>query len=303
MFNSFLSIISEKIAREELIFLTSDCGTIEFLKVQECYPERCMNIGIAENTLVTAAAGLAAAGVRPVAYSIAAFLVSRSFEQIRNDIVLQKLPVILVGGGAGLSYPTMGPTHHALEDIALLRMLDGLSIIVPSVSAQIRPALDSMLEMDTPVYLRLGWEKPMPPRYNPHFVFGHGNIVREGTRVALFCTGPALHLAIEVQALLSKSVEWWPWIVEFPTLVPFDQELCLSIAQSVELVVTIEEHSVTGGLGDLVCRAICGLPSAPGLERIGTSFHMNYYHGTREELYRHFGMSPEAVCERIKGAL
>lgn len=302
MFSAFLSAVEKRLADPNVFFLNGDCGTRDLLPLQEKYPDRCLNIGIAENTLVSASAGLAAAGMQPIAFSIAAFLIAKGFEQIRNDAVMQNLPVVLAGSGAGLAFPTMGPTHFALEDILLLRAFDQFPIIVPSCTKQIEPALDYLLDNKKSGYIRLGWKSEQVERINPNFAYGKGNIIQEGERTALYCSGPTLELALQASLLSEQELGVRPWILEFPTVVPFDHDLCLKVAGQVDKIITLEEHCTNGGLGEIVCSSLSNKKDCPNLERMGTDHHLAYAHGTRPQLYEHFHMTPIHVLECLRSA-
>jgi len=215
-----------KIANEDdrLVLLTGDIGNRLFDKFKEVAPKRFYNCGIAEGNMMSVAAGLALSGLRPVVYTITPFLTTRCFEQIRVDVCYHKAPVIIIGTGSGLSYASLGPTHHSLEDIAILRTLPEMTVIAPSDSNELRLAFREALSLDTPVYIRIGKKgEPEIHKYLNQLNIGESIILKKGNDVSLICSGTILSEAIEAGKILDEkgiSVE----VVSMHTIKPIDKK-------------------------------------------------------------------------------
>ena len=243
-----------KIANEDdrLVLLTGDIGNRLFDKFKEVAPKRFYNCGIAEGNMMSVAAGLALSGLRPVVYTITPFLTTRCFEQIRVDVCYHKAPVIIIGTGSGLSYASLGPTHHSLEDIAILRTLPEMKVIAPSDSNELRLAFREALSLDTPVYIRIGKKgEPEIHKYLNQLNIGESIILKKGNDVSLICSGTILSEAIEAGKILEEkgiSVE----VVSMHTIKPIDKKYLAKAAIKFKILVTIEEHGKIGGLGGAV---------------------------------------------------
>lgn len=253
MRNAFADEIT-KIAKEDkrLVLLSGDIGNKLFDKYKDAAPKRFYNCGIAEGNMMSVAAGLSLSGLRSVVYTITPFTTTRCFEQIRVDVCYHKAPVIIVGTGAGLSYADLGPTHHSLEDMAILRTLPEMSVIAPCDSNELRHALRAALELDTPVYIRIGKKgEPNIHENINNFKIGKSIIVKNGKDIALICAGTIMTEALEAAKKLEKkgiSVE----VVSMHTIKPLDEEYLINASSNFKMIVTIEEHGKIGGLGGAV---------------------------------------------------
>jgi transketolase len=253
MRNAFADEIT-KIAKEDkrLVLLSGDIGNKLFDKYKDAAPIRFYNCGIAEGNMMSVAAGLSLSGLRSVVYTITPFTTTRCFEQIRVDVCYHKAPVIIVGTGAGLSYADLGPTHHSLEDMAILRTLPEMSVIAPCDSNELRHALRAALELDTPVYIRIGKKgEPNIHENINNFKIGKSIIVKNGKDIALICAGTIMAEALEAAKKLEKkgiSVE----VVSMHTIKPLDEEYLINASSNFKMIVTIEEHGKIGGLGGAV---------------------------------------------------
>ena len=253
MRNSFAEEATKiAIENDRLVLLTGDIGNRLFDKFKEVAPKRFYNCGIAEGNMMSVAAGLALSGLRPVVYTITPFLTTRCFEQIRVDVCYHKAPVIIVGTGSGLSYASLGPTHHSLEDIAILRTLPGMTVIAPSDLNELRLAFREALSLDTPVYIRIGKKgEPEIHKNLNQIKIGESIILKKGNDVSLICAGTILSEAIEAGKILEEkgiSVE----VVSMHTIKPIDEKYLAKSAQKFKILVTIEEHGKIGGLGGAV---------------------------------------------------
>jgi transketolase len=253
MRNAFAKKIEELAGQDErVVLLMGDIGNRMFNSYRDKYPSRFFNAGVAEANMVTMAAGMAAEGLRPFCYTIAPFLTSRAYEQIKVDLGYHHLPVVLVGTGAGLSYASLGATHHSLEDIGILRTVPGLNIFCPGDSLELEAILPMTLDLASPSYLRIG-KKGEPAVHSsvPSMEIGKNLLVQEGEEVCLLSTGNLLPVAVDVAGTLEKeghSVR----VESLPTLVPLDRDGILRVLKDFPVVATMEEHGRNGGLGEAV---------------------------------------------------
>lgn len=287
------------------MLLTGDLGYRFLEPFAEKYPGRFINIGVAEANLVTVAAGLAATGFKPFIYSIATFASMRAFEQVRNDIMLQKMNVKIVGIGAGLAYTKAGPTHHSMEDIALMRTLPGMVIVSPADTNQAYAATRKLADYTGPAYLRLE-RNPAEPVYRkpPVFRIGKGILLESGRRVALLATGTKIGLVRQTAGLLAKK-GIQPSIVNLPTVYPLDVRLLGSLTSGHRLFVTFEEHRVTGGIGTAIGEWL--LTQNPmqmvRLVKIGLKDEYSDISAGYEILLAANGMTAGRIARRILAAL
>lgn len=234
-----------------IICLDADMGGLEAFR--EALPAQYVDVGISEANMISMAAGLARVGLLPVAHTMASFAASRANEQVKLDIARNDLPVIVAASHGGVSGGHLGPTHHALEDIALLRTLPGLTILVPSDAIETGKALQAALALGSPVYLRFGRKAtPLHHRSDYTFRLGKAETITEGDDVAIFASGPSA-LAFAKQAgeiLRANGIS--ALVMNFHTIKPLDTESIAHVSSKVGRIVTVEEHSVIGGLGSSV---------------------------------------------------
>ena len=244
---------------ENLIVLDADlAGATKTDIFQKAFPERHWDIGIAEANMTGIAAGLATCGKVPFISSFAMFAAGRNFEQVRNSIGYPHLNVKIGATHAGISVGEDGATHQCLEDIGLMRMIPGMTVINPADDVEARAAVRAAYEHDGPVYLRFG-RLPVPV-FNDEaaykFELGKGQVLKEGTDVSVFATGLCVNEALEAEKMLAADgirAE----IINIHTIKPIDRELVIESALKTKRVVTVEEHSVIGGLGSAVCDVLC----------------------------------------------
>ncbi|MEX1114070.1 MAG: transketolase C-terminal domain-containing protein [Akkermansiaceae bacterium] len=250
MRNSFADEIT-KIARkrDDIVLLSGDIGNRLFDKFKEVAPGRFFNCGVAEANMVGVAAGMAASGLRPICYTIASFLTYRVIEQIRLDLGYHHQKVILVGTGAGLSYASLGSTHHSVEDMGMLRLIPGLAVLAPGDEKELRPAIHAALDYPGPVYIRIGKKgEPVVHTEEPGFRIGHAIKVRSGKQAWILSLGNMLPMAIEAaESLTAQGIECG--VASMGSLKPLDTAFLANVFGSAKVVATLEEHSVLGGLG------------------------------------------------------
>ena len=213
-------------------------------------------MGISEQNMISVAAGLASCGKIPFAYTIADFLIYRAFEQIRNDVCLQKMNVKLVGIGVGFVYSVLGPTHHTTEDISLMRTLPGMTIFSPCDPLESKKVTFAAAKINGPVYIRLA-TGGTPNIYEGDYDFcvGKGVVLREGEDVTLISTGSTVHEVLDaVDDLKSEGIN--ARMINLHTLKPIDRDIILKAASETGNIVSIEEHSVSGGLGGAIAEVL-----------------------------------------------
>lgn len=242
---------------KRVIFLMSECGFSVTESLEEEFPDRFYNTGIAEQSLVGTAAGVALRGLRPIAYNMAMFLTMRAYEQIRVDVCYQNLPVLLAGVGPGLGYGAAGTTHHSIEDVAIMRVLPNMTIVFPSNELDVRQATRQALALGTPCYLALG---RAPRQFNiPYsidaFQLGKAIQLTEGKDAAIFTYGTMIPAAMEVAALLKQegiSLR----VYNMHTIKPLDTETIHEAIQECGTIFSLEEENIIGGLGGAISEYI-----------------------------------------------
>ncbi|MCF6096474.1 transketolase family protein [Thermovorax subterraneus] len=267
------------------------------------FPERCFNVGIAEQTMIGVAAGLALCGKIPVVTSYANFLAFRAIEQVRVDIATAGLDVKMVGTDTGFSSAWLGFTHLALEDVAAVRSIPNIVIIDPADATEAYLATKAMFEYKGPVYMRLRGRKDEPVLFGKDYVFeiGKGNVLREGKDVLIISSGSAVYESlIAWEILRQKGIS--AAVVNMATIRPLDEALLLEITSSVQSVVTVEHHNVTGGLGSAVAELLAEKRPDVKLLRMGVKDTFGTA-GSEEMLKAYFGLDGNAIAERIKSFL
>lgn len=255
---------------EDLVVLDADlAAATQTGKFKAVFPERHIDCGIAECNMIGIAAGIAATGKVPFASTFAMFAAGRAFEQVRNSVGYPHLNVKIGATHAGISVGEDGATHQCNEDIALMRTISGMTVINPSDDVEAKAAVRAAYEMDGPVYMRFGRLAVPVINDNPEYKFevGKGVTLREGADVAIVATGLCVNSALEAAELLkADGVE--ARVINIHTIKPIDAELIEKAAKECGRIVTVEEHSVIGGLGSAVCEVLCERCPAP-VKKIG----------------------------------
>ena len=301
MRNAFAEEITLLAAEDKrIVMLPADIGNHLFDKYKEQFPDRFYNCGVAEADTISIAAGMAFCGLRPVAYTINSFITTRCFEQIRVDVCCNNLPVIIAGVGGGLSYSSLGVTHHSCEDIAIMRVLPNMTVICPGDAFEVRAAIRAALKHEGPVYIRLGKKgEPLVHKEVPNFKIGKGIVINEGNDICLLSTGNMLPTAMKVAEILKKqgiSAQ----VVSVHTIKPLDKELLSDVFGKFSLVVSVEEHSKLGGLGGSIAEWLADEPSQKArLLRFGTEDVFMQKVGDQEYAREYFGLTQEAITDKI----
>ena len=301
MRNAFVQQL-ETLAEQDdrIVLLMGDIGNRMFDRFKARHPERFYNCGVAEANMMSVAAGMALSGLRPVVYTIVPFVTTRCLEQIRVDVCYHEAPVTIVGVGGGLSYAGLGTTHHSCEDIAFLRILPQMKVVCPGDAFEVRAALTGALAQDGPVYLRLGKKgEPTVHDHVPDLEIGRALTLREGREIAILSTGNLLPTAVEVAARLEeegRSVH----LASFHTVKPLDDAHLQQCFTQARLVVTLEEHSILGGLGGSVAEWLADRGSLGArLLRIGTPDAFIHRTATQTDARRNAGLDADSIHQRI----
>ncbi|MGO0121943.1 transketolase family protein [Desulfothermobacter acidiphilus] len=268
---------------------------------QRKFPERFFNCGVAEQNMMGVAAGLAASGKIPFCSTFAVFATGRAFDQIRQSIAYPRLNVKIAASHAGITVGEDGASHQALEDLALMRALPGMTVLVPADAVETEKAVRAALEVDGPVYLRLG-RAPVPVLHGPDFIFRLGEAVclREGKDATIIATGIMVSQALEAaQMLADEGLD--VRVLDMHTIKPLDVAAVVRAALETGAIVTAEEHSIIGGLGSAVAEALgeeCPVP----MKRVGIKDVFGES-GRPEELLEKYGLTPYHLAEAVKEVL
>ncbi|MCE5258491.1 MAG: transketolase family protein [Chloroflexi bacterium] len=266
------------------------------------FAERFIDMGIAEADMVSTAAGMAASGLIPYCNSFAIFLTARCYDQIRIQIAYPKLHVVLAGSSAGLTQGQDGASHQSLEDVALMRALPNMMVLVPADGTEAEAMTLAAAEIDGPVYLRLG-RYPVPDLVHPNrpFQFGKAEVLRSGDTCSLLACAHMVQVALEAADILAaKGVK--ARVVNVSTVKPLDQPTVIDAASGVPVLITIEEHSIIGGLGSAVAEVLAGAPTGARLVRLGTPDVFGES-GTADQMLNKYHLTPSAVAERALAEL
>jgi transketolase len=267
--------------------------------MEKGYPERVFNIGIAEQNMMSVAAGMAATGMQVFTASYAPFLSMRACEQVRTFIAYTNLNVKIVAGMGGLSGGVDGTTHQGLEDIGIMRTIPNMKILVPADAAATEVITAAMAKEDGPAYLRLG-KGPVRKVFGADYQFemGKANVLSdEGNDAAIICNGVAVARVLEVQQIL-KEKGYKLKVIEMPCVKPLDCEAVIQAAQATKAVVTIEDHNIIGGLGSAVAETLS--ENCPvRLKRMGIA-DMFTESGSHDELLDKYGLSVENIVKTVE---
>ena len=283
----------------DLVVLDADlAGATKTGVFKKAFPDRHFDFGIAEGNMVAAAAGVAAAGLVPFASSFAMFAAGRAFEQIRNSVGYPNLNVKIGATHGGICVGEDGASHQCCEDFALMRSIPGMTVICPADDIEAKAAVKAAYEYKGPVYLRFG-RLAVPVFHNEdyQFVIGKGEILREGTDVAIIANGLMTYEAIQAGEMLAEA-GINACVINMPTIKPLDEELVLEAARKCGKVITCEEHSIIGGLGEAVCGLLSEKLPTP-VRRIGVNDEYGHS-GPAVALLKQFGLCADHIVEVAK---
>ena len=284
---------------ENIVVLDADlAGATKTGTFKKAFPDRHLNFGIAEGNMMSAAAGLAATGMVPFASSFAMFATGRAFEQIRNSIAYPHLNVKVCASHGGISVGEDGASHQCCEDFALMRTLPGMVVMSPADNVEAIAMVKAAYEYVGPVYIRTGRSAvPVFHEEGYNFQIGKGEVVREGSDIAIIANGLMVYEAMKAGEILAQQ-GINALIINMATIKPLDEELVLEAAKKCGKVITCEEHSVIGGLGEAVCSLLSEKLPTP-VKRIGVNDVFGRS-GPAGELLKHYGLCAENIVKVTK---
>lgn len=300
MRNAFINTLIELAKIDKNIYLlTGDLGFSVLEGFIQKFPERFINCGVAEQNMMGVAAGLALAGKKVYVYSIIPFVTMRCFEQIRNDVCYQNLDVKIIGIGSGLAYGSLGATHHAIEDIAILRALPNMTILSPADPVETKELILKSYQTKNPTYLRLNKSgEKILYNFNPEIEIGKPSILKEGENGAIIATGIFVGSAMEIiERLKEKGYNFK--LISLHTLKPIDKEALLKELKDKQIVFTLEEHNLIGGLGSAVSELLLESGWQGKFKRIAVPDQFCKELGERDYLKECLGLSSDKITEEI----
>ncbi len=268
---------------------------------KEVFPQRFFNMGVAEADMMGTAAGFAAAGLIPFASTFAVFATGRAYDQIRNSIAYPVLNVKIVATHAGITVGEDGGSHQSIEDIAIMRVLPNMTVIVPADAPETKKAIEAAVELEGPVYVRLG-RTGVPVLFSEDqpFVIGKGKIIKEGSDITIIAIGVMVSKALEAaEILLQQGVK--ARVINLPTLKPLDEEIIISAARETGGIVTAEEHSIIGGLGGAVSEVTAENCPVP-VKRVGVRDTFGES-GSPEQLLEKYGLTSTNIVKAAQQIL
>lgn len=295
VFSETLQALAEN--NRNIVVVTSDSrGSGKLTPFGKKFPEQIVEIGIAEQNLVGVAAGLASAGKKVFAVSPACFLTARALEQIKNDVAYSDNPVKVIGISAGVSYGALGSTHHSLHDLAVMRAINNITVVVPADNFETEQAIKLAAEIDQPFYIRFGKKiMPLLNERNKEFELGKGRIIKEGDDLAFVATGETVYPALLAAQKLAEENGIKASVVSLHTIKPFDFELLASIAGRGSAIITVEEHSINGGLGEACASFLLQNGFYNKFKIVGIPDEYTVT-GSQAEIMNHYGISQAGLA-------
>lgn len=300
MRDSFVKALMDIAEKDKnVVLITGDLGFGVLKPFWEKFPDQFINAGIAEQDMTGFAAGMALCGKTVFTYSIGNFPTLRCIEQIRNDCAYHNANVKIVCVGGGFTYGPLGMSHHATEDIAVMRAMPDVTVFAPGDAAEAAACTKAMYETPGTCYLRLGrGGEPKIHENAVDFTVGKAIEIRQGKRVALFSTG-AVYEEVAGAAKMLENAGITPAVYTFPSVKPIDKALIKKCAAEFELITTVEEHNIVGGFGSAVAEVMATVPCKARLALIGLEDKYSSTVGSQKYLREIYGMSAEKIFERI----
>lgn len=301
MRDSFInSIYKVTKINNNVLCIVGDIGAFLLRHYIKDFPSNYYNLGAAESNMVGVAAGLAMSGKIPFVYSITPFITARTYEQIKLDMCYNGANVKLVGVGSGVSYGTMGSTHHSLEDIAIMRALPNMVIISPSDPFEVEEAVFAAMKYNGPVYIRLTLSSNPLDYKRGNFKIGEARIVKKGSDAAIIATGDMVSTAIEASVVLKKN-NINAYVINIHTIKPIDEQLIKKLSRECKAIVSIEEHSAIGGLGSAVSSIISQYPENKALLKIVgfDDVFCKEYSKDKLKIFEEYGLSTERLVKTM----
>lgn len=301
---AFVKTLTELAAEDaRILLLTADLGYSALEPFAEQFPDRFFNVGVAEQNMIGVATGLAEAGFIPFAYSIANFAALRPYEFIRNGPILHRLPVRIVGVGGGFEYSHAGPTHFGLEDAGVMRVQNGITVVSPADHLQTRTALQRTTDVLGPIYFRIGKDdRTVIPGLDGRFELGRVQVVREGGDVVFVSMGSVTsEAAAAVERLRERGIE--TGLVVVASLNPAPADDLADVLSRFSVAISVEAHSIVGGVGSLVAEVIAERGLDCRLIRCGVRSLSDGISGSQAFMHNMHGLSADALCAKAAQAL
>lgn len=284
---------------KNVISCLSDSGTDYDEMIAREFPDQCINFGISENNKVAAASGLASCGKIPFVYTTNAFIAYRSYEFVRDDICLQNKNVKLIGMGCGISWSTLGPTHHTTEDISALKAIPNLVILSPASPKEVEKCMEYAYNHKGPVYIRIGMgnEKEI---YEEDFEFevGKNNVIKEGKDITIFSTGSIISEVLEArEKLVENNIN--AKVVNISTIKPIDETSIIEEIKKQKNIYSVEEHNIIGGLGDSIAAVVATNNLNCKLTKIGLKDCFAKGYGTYSQIKEMNGLNANSIYNEI----
>jgi len=296
MRNAFSAALIKAAQKDErVILLTGDHGYALFDEIRRLLPDRYLNVGVAEQNMVGVAAGFAKGGLRPILYGLSAFVPIRVLEQIKLDICYEELPVVMVGDGAGFVYGALGASHHCTEDISALRAIPNVRILSPADAHEMTHAMELAFSLERPVYLRIG-KCDVGAVHKGPIKYDWGELIemRSGNGgVGFIATGSMVKAALNEARRWEGSSVW-----SAPSLKPLDIEQVATICRNHRAIITLEEHSIYGGLGAAIAE-ISSTYTPCWVGRIGVKDRFAQYAGSYGYLRSEHGLDPAGISSQV----
>lgn len=288
----------------DIIAVTSDSrGSGKLVPFGQKFPKQIIEVGIAEQTLVGVAAGLASAGKKVFAVSPACFLTARALEQIKNDVAYSDNPVTVVGISAGVSYGALGSTHHSLHDFAVLRAINNITVVVPADNFETAQATALAAKTNSPVYLRFGKKtmQDLKESSGEVFQFGKGRVIVSGDDAAIIACGETVYPALQAaQQLAEKNIK--ATVVSMHTIKPLDTTLLEGLAGKCKVIVTVEEHSIHGGLGEACASYLLQHNLHKPFRIVGIPDEYTVT-GSQQDIFNHYGITKDGIANTVMNLL
>ena len=303
MRNTFINtVIKECRLRNDIFIISGDAGLGVFDQFKDEYPDHFFNMGVAEQNTISFAAGLALTGFKVFVYNIIPFVLYRCYEQVRNDICYQELPIVLVGIGSGVTYAPMGMTHYSIEDIGIAQTMPNLTVISPIDPIEAKLAAEYTLTANEPVYVRLAKRGEPDIHVDNHFDLKKPRLLADGTKSAIVFHGSIGPEVLEAKNILSKegiNIK----LISIPVVLPLDCSSLFALLHDVEHLFSVEEHFISCGLGSILAREHS--KSNPGfkLHLLGISNEFIHIIGDNARIRDYYGISADKIAETVKKIL
>lgn len=300
MRNAVIKKIIDYAREDERVFLiTGDAGFGVLDEYKKSFPDRFLNLGVAEQNMIGFASGLALAGYKVFIYNIVPFVLYRCYEQVRNDICYQKLPVTLIGIGSGVTYAPQGVTHYSVEDVAIARTLPNLVILSPSDPIEAGKCSEYAINSKEPVYIRIAKSGESPIHSNAVNSIEKPIVIKEGENIAILFHGSVGNEVLEAVTHLKNS----PMVISIPMLQPLDFDALLENLVNIQTLITVEEHYSDGGLGSIISEWIVNRLLPFKLIKLGIKKEFIHLIKNNKGMREHYGISAANIQNIIKKEL